>query len=70
MPAQITNWVPTAKVAGGAVGGAVTTIVLWLLETYAHLQLPVPVSAAVGVLVTLGVAYLIPGAQAPAGEGD
>lgn len=51
---------PTAKVGGGAVAGAATTIVLWVLEAYAHVQLPVPVASAIGVLVALGVAYMIP----------
>jgi len=55
-----TSWVPIPKVTGGAISGAVTTIVLWLLDAFAHFELPVPVTAAIGVLVTVGVAYVIP----------
>lgn len=54
------SWIPQTKVVAGTVGGAVTTIVLWLLDAYARLDMPEPVSAAVGVLVTLVVAYLVP----------
>ncbi|GLZ36205.1 hypothetical protein Lesp02_83920 [Lentzea sp. NBRC 105346] len=64
MSAQPTSWVPNAKVSGGSAAGAGTTIVLWLLEYFAHLQLPAPVASAIGVLVALGVAYWIPGAAA------
>lgn len=62
-PANRTTWVPNAKVTGGGAAGAVTTIVLWALEQFAHLPLPTPVAAAVGVLIAIGAAYLIPGAR-------
>lgn len=58
-----TSWVPVAKVKGGGVAGASTVVVLWALEQFAHLQLPGVVQAAVGVLVTAGFAYLVPGAD-------
>lgn len=60
-----TSWVPSAKVAGGTVAGAVTTIVLWLVDELAHLSPPPAVAAAIGVVVVAGVAYFIPGAKPP-----
>lgn len=46
-----------AQATGGAIAGAVTTVGLWALDTYAHLDLPVPVQLAVGVLVTVGIGF-------------
>lgn len=62
-----TSWAPVAKVKGGGVAGAASVVVLYALEEFAHLQLPGLVQAAIGVLVTAGVAYLVPGGdKAPA----
>jgi hypothetical protein len=61
------SWAPVAKVKGGGVAGAASVVVLYVLEEFAHLQLPGLVQAAIGVLVTAGVAYVVPGGdKAPA----
>jgi hypothetical protein len=59
------NWTPSPKVMGGGVAGAVTTIVLWLVDELTPLQPPAVVAAAISLLVTLGVAYLVPGGDRP-----
>jgi multisubunit Na+/H+ antiporter MnhB subunit len=57
------NKVQSGGVAGG-VAGAITTILIWLLTTYGHVELPDYVAAAVGILisllVTIATAYLTP----------
>ncbi|MFD9706219.1 hypothetical protein [Lentzea sp. NPDC059081] len=58
------DWKPSPKVMGGGVAGAVTTIVLWLVDDLTPLTPPAAVAGAIGVLVTVGVAYLLPGAAA------
>lgn len=57
------EWKPSPKVVGGGVGGAVTTIVLWLVEELTPLSLPAVVAAAISLLVTTGIAYLVPSGQ-------
>jgi hypothetical protein len=60
------EWKPSPKVVGGGVAGAVTTIVLWLVDELTPLQPPTAVAAAVSLLVTIGAAYLVPaGVKAP-----
>lgn len=65
MAAKRTDWTPTLKVGGGGIGGAASIIVLWLLDSYTPLDVPDAAAAAIGVLVTFGVAYLLPGANPP-----
>lgn len=54
---------PIPKVLGGGVGGAATIVLVWILGHFAHLELPDAVSTALGVLVSVGLAYVIPGAK-------
>lgn len=56
------DWKPSRKVAGGGVAGAVTTVVLWLVDELTPLSPPAAVASAISVLVTFGVAYWIPAA--------
>lgn len=63
-----TEWKPSPKVVGGGVGGAVTTIVLWLLDELTPLSLPTVVAAAISLLVTTGIAYLVPSGNRAAPE--
>lgn len=56
---------PIPKVSGGALGGAIATIIVWLVDELTALDVPTLVSAAVGVIATAGVAYLIPGSDTP-----
>ncbi|MDX8050395.1 hypothetical protein SK571_13470 [Lentzea sp. BCCO 10_0798] len=59
--------VPVRKVGAGGAAGAAATVVLWVLTDLVHLQVPAGVAAAISVLVTAGVAYLVPG-KASTGE--
>jgi hypothetical protein len=54
------SWAPSDKVKAGSLGGASTLVVLWLLATYAHVEMPPVVEGALGVLVTAGLAYFVP----------
>lgn len=47
-----------AQATGGAAAGAVTTIGLWALTTYAHVDMPALVQGAVLVLVTVGIGFV------------
>lgn len=56
---------PIRKVYGGGVSGAAATVVLWVLDSLAGVPIPALVAAAITLLVTSGVSYLIP---SPPGE--
>jgi hypothetical protein len=58
---------PVRKVWSGALGGAATTLIIWLVSTFAHTNIPDPVAAALTVLVTFAVAYLVPNAASDYG---
>jgi len=51
---------PISKVSGGALGSAVSTVLLWLLHTYLHISPPPEVAAAFTGLVSFGISYVIP----------
>lgn len=51
--------VPTRKVASGALGGAVATLVLWIIDV-TGVELPQAVAAAIATIVVFAVAYLVP----------
>lgn len=51
---------PKAKVVAGALGGAVSVILVWILKAYANVELPPDVAAAFTLVVSTIVAYLIP----------
>jgi hypothetical protein len=51
---------PTTKVAAGAIAGAVTTIIIWLLKSYAHTEIPGDVGAAMAAILTFVVSYAVP----------
>lgn len=58
-PRMSTN-VPTSKVQAVGLAAALTTIVVWLVKTLAHVDMPTDVAMAVqGVIVVL-VGYLTP----------
>lgn len=50
----------SSKVTASVIAAAVSTILFWLLGTYAHVAVPEPVQAAGVGLLTLIVGYLIP----------
>jgi putative flippase GtrA len=53
--------VPTRKVASGALGGAVATIILWIIDV-AGVDVPQAVAGAITTVVAIAIAYLVPSA--------
>lgn len=53
--------VPTRKVASGALGGAVATILLWVIDTVG-VTVPQAVAGAITTVVAIAIAYLVPSA--------
>lgn len=51
--------VPVRKVGAGALSGALTTLVLWLVGL-TGVDIPATVAAAITLLITAGVAYAVP----------
>lgn len=51
---------PIRKVAAGGAAGAVTTIVVWALSSFVHIDVPSEVAAALTLLVMFGVSYFVP----------
>jgi hypothetical protein len=47
-----------AATVGAGVGGAITTIGVWLIETLGHVDLPVAVEGSALVLVSAALAFL------------
>jgi H+/Cl- antiporter ClcA len=54
------SWVPTQKTTGGAFGGALAVVLIWVLKVTTQVEMPPEIAAAFGVIVTSAVAYLIP----------
>lgn len=55
-----TNW-PAQKVIGGSIGGAVSTIVIYVLNEYVlSAPLPAEIAAAVTTVVVTIVGYFVP----------
>lgn len=50
---------PQPKVAAGGAAGAIALVIVWLVSL-TGLEMPAEVSAAIGWLVTAGVAWLTP----------
>jgi hypothetical protein len=57
------------KVGGAAIAGAIVTIGVWALGTYAHVTLPPDVTAAATVIVGAVTGYLIPHSSAAPPQG-
>jgi putative flippase GtrA len=51
--------VPTRKVASGALGGAVATIILWIIDT-AGVDVPQAAAGAITTVVAIAIAYFVP----------
>jgi hypothetical protein len=54
------SWVPTPKTTGGAFGGALAAVLVWVLKVTTSVEMPGEVATMFGVVVTSAVAYLIP----------
>lgn len=51
---------PYTKVTAGAIAGAVTVILIFVIQTLTSLEIPAEVAAAVTVLLTFAVSYFVP----------
>jgi len=58
-PRMSTN-VPTSKVQAVGLAAALTTIVVWLVQTLAHVDMPTEVAMAVQAVIVVLVGYLTP----------
>lgn len=54
---------PTQKVTAGILAGAITTIGIWALKSFAKVDIPGEVSAAITTVLTFLVSYLVPPAD-------
>lgn len=50
---------PIRKVGAGALSGALATVALWLISL-TNVEVPATVAAAITLVITAGVAYLVP----------
>ena len=48
------------KIMASALGGAITVILVWLLQTFVKVVIPAEVASAITVIVTTVVGYLVP----------
>jgi H+/Cl- antiporter ClcA len=62
MPVKTNSAVPVRKVAAGGVGGALSTIIIFVLNHYLLKSDPLDgtISAAITTLVTFAVSYIVP----------
>jgi hypothetical protein len=51
---------PINKVQTAAVSGALAAILIWVLETYAHINMPEYIAAALTTIIMSLVAYITP----------
>jgi hypothetical protein len=54
---------PSTSTVASAIGGAVTSIVIWGLHQFAHVEIPGDVAAQVAVLATLSAGYFFSGGR-------
>ena len=50
----------SAKALSSGVAGALTTLLVWVLNTYAHAAIPDFVQGAIGTLITIATVYFVP----------
>jgi CDP-diglyceride synthetase len=48
------------KAIAAVIGGAVTTILVWVLNTYAHANIPAEIAGAGQTLITTALVYFVP----------
>jgi hypothetical protein len=51
---------PTQKVAAGGIGGAVSVIVIAVLQHYANLSIDPTLASAITTVVSFAVGYIVP----------
>lgn len=52
------NLVPTAKVTAATLAGAITTVFVWGLKQYAHVDLPGEVAAALTTIIAFAAGWM------------
>lgn len=67
-PERKTSWVPSPKLMAAGTAGSVAIIAQWVLETYAHVDVPEPVWLAGGVVLTWAAGYLKRNEKKPDGN--
>ena len=55
-----TSNAPLTKVSAGGAAGSFVLIVVWLLGTYGHVEVPANVASGLTLLFTLVASYLVP----------
>jgi putative flippase GtrA len=50
---------PTNKVAIGALAGAITIVLVWIIKQVWHVDVPNEVAQAITVLTTFGTSYFV-----------
>ncbi len=48
------------KIIAGAIAGAVTTILVWVAQSFGHTTIPPEVAAAITTLITVITGYMVP----------
>jgi hypothetical protein len=65
-----TTYKPVPKVVAAGLGGAVATLLLWVVETASEVTAPAPVAAAVATLAAFACGYLRAPADTEPGSPD
>jgi hypothetical protein len=60
VPVKSPTVAPTQKVAAGGLGGAVSVIVIAILQHYAKLDIDPTLASAITTIVSFLVAYIVP----------
>lgn len=55
---------PSAKITSVAIGGAITTVLIWALREFGNVQLPGDVAAAVATVIGTFIGWAVPEGQA------
>lgn len=61
MPMRTEGYAPVRKVTAGGIAGAVTAVLVFVVNTYVspHKPLPAEIAAAITTIISFVVAYLI-----------
>lgn len=60
LSSQVAGNAPISKVANAGYIGAIATVAIWALKTYAHTEIPPEVAAATVLILTGFVGYVTP----------
>jgi uncharacterized membrane protein YjjB (DUF3815 family) len=51
---------PIRKIQVAALGGAISTLVVFLMEQYGHVQIPAAVATAITTILSFLISYFVP----------